>query len=223
MFGLGGPTVEEKGSEEEVARYWDENTGVELDPSPVEEARRTEVEYMHKLGVYREAQWSEMEDIGLKPVPTRWLEVNKGDAERVNIRSRIVAQEARGRTDLGKKDIASTFAATPPLEAVKMLCSLAMTGQGHVQEDDRRVLGFYDISRAHFHSPARRNIFVTPPKEDKSIRTGLAKLCKSMYGCKDAAQCFDAFAEASMAAIGFKSGRYNPCIYLCEEKARRLR
>ena len=58
---------------------------------------------------------------------------------------------------------------------------------------EEKVLGFYDISRAHFHSPARRT--------------------KAMYGTKDAAQCFDVASENAMTAMGYDTGKFSPCLY----------
>ncbi len=80
-----------------------------------------------------------------------------------------------------------------------------------------RLLGFYDISRAHFHAPVRRNVHVVPPKEDHYIKTGLAKLLRSMYGTRDAARCFDAFAEETKKSLGFSKGVISPCIYWSRE------
>ena len=48
--------------------------------------------------------------------------------------------------------------------------------------DDRRapadvkVLGFYDISGAHFHSPARRTIVINVPRDDDECKSGCAVL-----------------------------------------------
>ena len=173
---------------------------------------------MHTLGVYREATMAQCLAAGCKPIPTRWLDTNKGDDKAPNIRSRLVAQETRNRSTLGEEDAASVFAATPPLEALKLLFSLTMSGQLGISESARRVLGFYDISRAHFHSPARRELYVVPPKEDTSITTGVAVLLKAMYGTRDAAQCFDAFAEECMQELGFRVGEFTPCVYYHPER-----
>ena len=86
------------------------------------------------------------------------------------------------------------------------------------KDDGEQVLGFYDVSRAHWHAPARRNIYVKPPKEDTSISTGIAKLLQSMYGTRDAAQCWDAFCEEVMTALEFTVGVYSVCVYYHEEK-----
>eukprot|EP00959_Pyramimonas_sp_CCMP1952_P003400 71042-Pyramimonas_sp.AAC.1 len=217
----GGPTVEEAPPERDWSETYgdsifvDDCTGAVLDPKLVVEARRLEVECMRKLGVYREATREEMEADGCKPIPVRWLDINKGDQDHMNIRSRLVAQETKRRSTIGSepKDMAATFAATPPLEAVRMMASLMMTGQLGIARDKRRVLGLYDISRAHFHSPALRPLYVIPPVEDDSIKTGIAKLSKAMCGTRDAGKCFDTKAETSMIALGFKVGVFNPCIY----------
>eukprot|EP00974_Lingulodinium_polyedra_P010180 977891-Lingulodinium_polyedra.AAC.1 len=51
----------------------------------------------------------------------RWVGVNKGDQDHPEYRSRLVAKEIKThRND-------ELFAATPPLEAKKMLMSMAMT------------------------------------------------------------------------------------------------
>ena len=132
----------------------------------------------------------------------------------------MVVQETKHRSNIGKgvDSIAQTFAATPPLEAIRMLISLMMSGQVGVLAHLMRVIGFYDISRAHWHAPVRRRIYVIPPKEDTRIRTGIARLLKSMYGTRDAAQCFDAFAEQTMKVLGFQIGVYSPCIYWNKER-----
>ena len=75
------------------------------------------------------------------------------------------------------------------------------------------MLGFYDISRAHFHSPVRRKVYIVPPGEDSSITTGCARLLRAAYGLRDAGQCFEIFCEDVMTKMGFKSGTVSPSIY----------
>ena len=194
---------------------------MELDPADVQEARRSEIGYIRKLRVYEEATKEEMQADGCKPIPVRWIDVNKGDVENMLVRSRLVAQETRRRSDMGNgvESMAATFAATPPLEALRLLISLMMCGEKQLHSQNMRVLGFYDISRAHFHAPARRKVYIIPPKEDTEIKTGIARLLQSMYGTRDAAQCFDAFSEETMAKLGFQAGTFNPCIYFNAERS----
>ena len=71
------------------------------------------------------------------------------------------------------------FAATPPLESNKMLFSIAVTeGIGFKRNDKRNgmKLMFLDISRAYYHSKARRRIFIKlPPEDDEPGMCGLMK------------------------------------------------
>ena len=65
-----------------------------------------------------------------------------------------------------------------------------------------KVLGFWDISGAHFHSPARRTIVIKVPREDDECKSGYAVLDKAMYGTKEASQCSDVASENAMTAVG---------------------
>ena len=81
------------------------------------------------------------------------------------------------------------FAATPPLEALKILLSLAMTeGYGYQQgtEKQGKKREFIDIRRAFFHADAIRKVYVELPAEDaEDGKCGILR--KSMYGTRDAA------------------------------------
>ena len=62
---------------------------------------------------------------GKRPVKGRWVDINKGDEQHPNYRSRYVGREFKSgdhRDDL--------FAATPPIEAIKTLVSLAASQKG---------------------------------------------------------------------------------------------
>ena len=74
-------------------RYFDTVTGVELDSAKVQEAMREEVAAMEKMGVWRRVDPAKMQP-HTKVVPTKWVVVNKGDADHVEIRARLVACEA---------------------------------------------------------------------------------------------------------------------------------
>ena len=68
----------------------------------------------------------------------------------------MFAQETKRVSELTLEDASSTFAATPPVESLKFMLSKCMIPA------DLKGLGFYDISRPHFHSPARPTIVSTP-------------------------------------------------------------
>ena len=58
------------------------------------------------------------------------------------------------------------FAPTPPLEALKMLLSMAVT-KGRYRKDAPRKIDMIDISRAFCQADARRDIYVELPPWDK--------------------------------------------------------
>ncbi len=58
----------------------------------------------------------------------------------------------------GKDMMAENFAATPPLEALKILISMAA-------QDKRKVIMIADVSRAFFEAAAEREVCVELPSE----------------------------------------------------------
>ena len=98
---------------------------------------------------------------GKGPTGTRWIDVNKGSDESPDYKSRLVAQEIK--TDKSQE----LFAATPPLEAKKMLFSLAVTEGIGFGKGWSSKLDFIDISRAYVHAKARRSLYVKLPPEDQ--------------------------------------------------------
>ena len=100
---------------------WDDVSGEELSPKEVMKARLKELEYIRQKGVWKKITRKHAKQIGIKVVATRWIDVNKGDLMEMNHRSRLVAKEFNDGKD------ASLFAATPPLEALRLLVSEAAT------------------------------------------------------------------------------------------------
>ena len=104
------------------------------------------------------------------------------------------------------------FPATPPLEAKKLLFSLAVN-EGVGYEKGKRKEGmkldFIDIRKAYFHADARREVYVELPKEDHT-EGKCGKLRKSLYGTRDAAQNWmDAYIKA-MEEMGSKRRATSP-------------
>ena len=87
----GGSTVDEATRHDwpeyhEERVVYDEMTGLPLNPELVHQARRVEVEYMNKtLKVYRPATKAEVAAANFKPIPTRWVDLDKGDKDNPNV------------------------------------------------------------------------------------------------------------------------------------------
>ena len=114
----------------------DNITGKRLSPEAVRIARREEVEFMDKLAVLKEVpveqSWSET---NAKPIEIKWIYTNKGDGDRVESMSRLVAIELEvHQVKMGIfRD--NVFSATPPLEFRATLdeleCWLRASKPGH--------------------------------------------------------------------------------------------
>ena len=142
------------------------------------------------------------------------MDVNKGDETNPEYRSRLVAKEINTsrREDL--------FAATPPLEAKKILFSMAVTeGIGYQPgcKNQGYKLEFIDVRRAYFHAEARRKVYVELPEEDRE--PGMCgRLKKAMYGTREAAQNWEHAYTQFLAAIGFRSGVATPCVFYNQKR-----
>ena len=80
--------VNKSGDEE----YKDSVTGQPLVPGLVKGARRKDLEYVESMKVWvRKNRSDASRDMGKAPVSVRWVDVNKGDDESPNCRSRLVA------------------------------------------------------------------------------------------------------------------------------------
>ena len=188
--------------------YFDNLSGEKLDGEMVKKARAKEMREFAKYGVYKKVPMSECYAKTKKdPIGVRWVDVNKGDEQNPNYRSRLVAQEVKKdkRPDL--------FAAMPPLEAKRLLYSLMMS----TDEKENIAMEFIDVSVAYLHARAIRDVYVRLPDEDYEENM-CGKLVKAMYGTRDAAQCWEREYVNFMRKTGFTCGRSSPCVFYHPEK-----
>ena len=199
----------------------DANTGAELDSKKVAKARLTELEWVKKQNVYTKVDeatcWQET---GRPPITLKWVDRNKGDNVNENYRSRLVVREVKSQGQAALLPEHALFSSMPPLEAVKLLCSL-MTTLRVSRRGGKLSLRLIDISRAHFYGRATRRIFVTLPEGDESPgKCGL--LLKTMYGTRDASSTWQRDYSELMAKHDFRAGKAWPCIFYSEKEDVRL-
>jgi hypothetical protein len=104
------------------------------------------------------------------PLKTRWVDVNKGDEQKPDVRSRLVAKEiAFRRSD-------DFFAANPPLEALRLLLSdLASRPRRGTRSQTKMMV--IDANKAYLHAMAGRELFIELPPEAGG---GCARLRRSL-------------------------------------------
>ena len=150
---------------------------------------------------------------GKKPIAVRWIDVNKGDAKNPNMRSRVVAKEFNTYNDV------SLYAATPPLEALILILSLAVTTHQH---NESWKIMTNDVSRAFFYAPIQegQHIYVQLPAED--MLPGEEDMCGrlnfSMYGTRRAATNWQTHYINVLKKIGFSVGVANNCTFYHPQK-----
>ena len=72
----------------------DDVTGQILIPELMIKARKDEIDYFRSMGVYEKVDVQECWNVtGKAPIGVRWVDINKGDSNTPNYRSRLVAKE----------------------------------------------------------------------------------------------------------------------------------
>jgi len=203
-----GDTGHEPGEvpEEDIAKFYDEASGVLLNSSLVRAARQEEIKFLHSFPVYEKVP--EAQAVGKERVSVRWCDLNKGDDQVPNYRSRLVGREFKWQDPF----MQGTFAATPPLESLRYLFHWATTVKRRGSRKLKIKMLVLDVSRAHFHAPAVRELYITLPAED-STPGMVGRLLRTMYGTRDAAAQWDVFANEKIAGEGFDVGVSSPCLY----------
>ena len=113
--------VDDRTLEEDWLTFTDESSGKPLSTEGVRAARAEEIDFTTRYEVWTPVPISECyQETGTGPIGSRWIDLSKGDEARPNYRSRLVIQEVHSA------HIEAIFAATPPLESVRMLLSLQL-------------------------------------------------------------------------------------------------
>ena len=195
-----------------IAMAKDDVTGTVLVPELVRLARAEEMSYFKKLGVYDVVPRSDALRTGGKVIGTRWVDVNKGDSTNPNCRSRLVGREF----NVGRDD--TLYAATPPLEALRLILSHAgMWIPG--RNGERKAVMINDVRRAYFYARATRDLYIEIPREDPDAGPNvLGKLKLCLYGTRDAAKGWQEELSAHLEKIGFTRGIGHPSVFHHKER-----
>ena len=194
---------------DKMLSYVDSRTGEQLQDELVSRARRDEMKIFSEMQVYRYASEREFQETpGAKVIGTTWVDTNKGSTVAPCYKSRLCGQEfAKG------DPMDDLFAATPPLQGVKLMISICAS------EPDKCLM-VLDVKRAFLYGKAVRPLFTKLPKEDPKYGTPglLWKLEKAMYGTRDAPAIWQREVKRTLASLGFESSRHNPCVFRHEKR-----
>ena len=164
--------------------FIDAVSGQPLQTSLVRAARAIEMKYFDDKKVWEKRPHGEaFQRTGKRPITVKWIDVNKGDDEAPNYRSRLVAREIR------KAGEDPVFAPTPPLESLRTILSLAATdidgSKKRVRDPlslERTQVSFIDVSRAYFcaSTDPKDPSYVELPAEDVDHGVKCGMLLKHM-------------------------------------------
>ena len=130
---------------------------------------------------------------------------NKGDNAEPDCRARYVACEIATHED------PSFFAATPPLEAKRLLMS-QWASERH-RDGERLQLHFADAKKAYFNGKPVRSLYLRLPKEMGMSSNVVGRLLRCCYGTRDAGSIWEAVFADSLCSMGFIQGKASPCTF----------
>ena len=194
----------------------DDVYGEALDVKKVEEARREEMVFVKAIPVYEERPIEECyRKTGKRPIPTKWVDHNKGRGGAVDIRSRWVARDFKTKVEKDREDF---FAGTPPLEAKKLLFKIAAKKmKGAKWGREKLKILFMDVRKAHLNAECDDQIYVELPEEAEAPgKCGLLK--RWLYGMRGAAQGWEKHYTAKLLDVGFVQGRSSTVVFYHEQR-----
>ena len=162
-------------------KYCDQYTGLELDPVAAAAARQAEIDFAWRVKAFEPRP----RRMGRRPFGMQWMDCNNGDEQRPELRSRLVVQETRQTGTISVSDIAAVTSSTPPLEVVRLFCSLMMSMKGAGGEP--LVLQFLDVSRAYPNAEVLRDDFNVETVPEMGLPEDTCLLARrGWYGMRDA-------------------------------------
>lgn len=155
---------------------------------------------------------------GRPPISVRWVDVNEGDGDDPNYRSRLVAGQLKATDFSGK----AYFALAPPLESLRTVISMAMTTTGShrpiydPKSPQRMQISFVDVKRACSNAKIDREAspcFVELPQEHPDTGKMCAELLRRVYGTRPAANVWQEEYSTALVRMGFEQGMASPNVF----------
>ena len=137
---------------------------------------------------------------------------NKRDEQRPELRSRWVVQETRQTSTISVSDIAAVTSSTPPLEVVRLFCSLMMSMKARVAS--LSFCSFLDVSRSYPHVETLRDDFYVEAVPEMGLPEDTCLLSRrGWYGMRDAGQAFEFAVRDHFLDYDFKQGMFSSCVF----------
>ena len=169
---------------------------------------KEEIEYMKKMKVWKKIPEKKEPKYFSEYIPTKWVLVNKGTDEAPEVRARLVACEVK--TGAPKEE--EYYSPTPPIEALRMLVSIAAS-------DPTFVIDCNDVRKAHLNGDSVRQVIVKLPPEAGG---GFGLLQRTLYGTRDAATQWEKKVTETFKECGLSQGVASSCLWFCPKSMLRV-
>ena len=202
---LAGAVNQEESEEVPEAVWRDDPVGEELDPEKLKAGIKDEMDFMEKIGMFEDATEQECwERTGAAPTSTRWVHGKKLlDSGEDIVRARLVGRDFN--TGRGTRE--DLFAATPPLEGLKLLFRAAMVRE---EGEEETKLMFIDVRKAHLIPRCEEDVYVRLPEE---FGFKVVKLRRWLYGMRKAANRWEDHYTRKLREAGFIQGVASPVVF----------
>lgn len=192
---------------------WDDVNDCTMDPVKVKQAREAGMSLFKRMRVFEKVPRQKCRDMaGREPIKVRGVDTKKQGEVNPKYRSILVAKDYKTKSE------PELHTATPPIDALRLLLSLAATG--YTPRGARRRIMINDVARPYFDAPSLSPTFVEIYGEDfeEGGEDRCGELRVSMYGTRPAAhngkKCYTELPEKA----GFKVTRASICIMRNDEK-----
>ena len=176
----------------------------------VDAAKSEEVASFVKRGVYDAVPRSKLEgcEDGVL-LTTKWVVTNKGSEKEPVAKARLVAREFVS----SRIDRDTLFSGTPGLSSFRLVASRAATRS---RGGRQRILMVLDVKTAFLYGQAKRNLFIELPEHDPHFGKGdyVGQLRRSLYGTRDAPQCWGEEIGATLRELGFRESSVVPSVFV---------
>jgi hypothetical protein len=178
----------------------------------VRAGRKEEVTFMENRGIWKVVKESECwEKTGKAPTTVKWVDTMK---EGGLVRCRLVARDFKGK---GERDREDLFAATPPLEAKRILISRVVTRRKRRGRGVRKLM-FIDARKAHLNPRCEKEVYIKLPEESRAEEGMCGKLVHWLYGFRPAAQAWEELYSKRLEEAGFTRGLASPVVFYHEDR-----
>ena len=145
---------------EELQNVFDNIIRVRLDPELLSASRKVEIDFMSRLDVYRKRPRNWATDKGIHVIPTKRVDVNRGDATRPEQRSRLCGKELKRWDPLMPGPMG-------PFECVMLFLSKALMWKLGASGALAGKILLLDASRAHREAKATSEMAIELPPEEQ--------------------------------------------------------